>query len=77
MRTTIDIPDPLFRRTKATAAARGITLRQLVVESLQRDITPPPKPPTKGKRRLKLPEIHLEPGRILDLTNFDFDDLLT
>ena len=35
MKTTIEIPDPLFRRAKARAAERGQPLRQLVAEALQ------------------------------------------
>lgn len=34
MKTTLEIPDELFRRAKATAALRGIPLRQLVSEAL-------------------------------------------
>lgn len=30
MRTTIDLPDDLFRRAKATAALRGIKLKDLI-----------------------------------------------
>ncbi|MCC6611525.1 MAG: hypothetical protein IT515_17865 [Burkholderiales bacterium] len=35
MKTTIEIPDPLFRRAKSKAAERGQTLKQLVTEALQ------------------------------------------
>ncbi len=35
MKTTLEIPDPLFRRAKAKAAERGQTLKQLVTEALQ------------------------------------------
>ena len=35
MKTTIEIPDVLFRRAKAKAAERGQTLRDLVPEALQ------------------------------------------
>lgn len=35
MKTTIEIPDPLFRKAKSRAAARGQTLRQFVTEALQ------------------------------------------
>jgi len=35
VKTTIEIPDPLFRRAKARAAERGQPLRQLVAEALQ------------------------------------------
>jgi hypothetical protein len=76
MRTTIDMPDDLFRRTKATAAARGVTLKQIIVNAVEREINEPMNV-ARGGRPLKLPVIHLEPGRTLDLTNFDFDDLLS
>jgi len=35
VKTTLEIPDPLFRRAKATAANRGQTLRQFVTEAMQ------------------------------------------
>ncbi len=35
MRTTLDIPDPLFREAKATAARRGESLKQLVNAALE------------------------------------------
>jgi hypothetical protein len=35
MKTTIEIPDPLFRKAKSKAAERGQTLRALVTEALQ------------------------------------------
>ena len=34
MKTTIEIPDALFRRAKSAAAERGIPLRALVSEAL-------------------------------------------
>jgi len=35
MKTTIEIPDPLFRKAKARAAERGQTLKEFVNEALQ------------------------------------------
>jgi hypothetical protein len=35
MKTTIEIPDRLFRRAKSRAAERGQSLKQLVAEALQ------------------------------------------
>ena len=35
MKTTIEIPDPLFRKAKSTAAERGQTLKEFVTEALQ------------------------------------------
>ena len=75
MRTTIEIPDTLFRKTKATAALRGSTMKELVVRALEREVGHR-RPSKKGSPNVKLP-IHLKSGRKLDLSNFDFDDLLT
>lgn len=74
MRTTIDLPDTLFRKAKATAALRGSTMKELVVRAVEREVAglgSSKKPPA----RVKLP-LHLKSGRKLDLTNFNFDDLL-
>jgi hypothetical protein len=35
MRTTIDLPDPLFREVKATAARQGMLLKDYVAQALQ------------------------------------------
>ena len=35
MKTTIEIPDPLFRKAKSRAAARGQSLKDFVTEALQ------------------------------------------
>ena len=38
MRTTVDLPPPLFRRAKARAAARGETLRTLLTRAVTAEI---------------------------------------
>jgi hypothetical protein len=38
MRTTIDIPDPLFREVKATAARKGLLLKQFITAALIREV---------------------------------------
>jgi hypothetical protein len=35
VKTTLDIPDAVFRRAKAKAAERGVPLRQLITEALE------------------------------------------
>jgi hypothetical protein len=35
MKTTLEIPDDLFRQTKAMAALRGATLKDFITEALQ------------------------------------------
>ena len=38
MKTTIDIPDPLYRQVKIKAFERGSSLRDLMINSLRREI---------------------------------------
>lgn len=35
MKTTVEIPDPLFRKAKSRAAERGLTLKEFMTEALQ------------------------------------------
>ncbi len=44
MRTSLDIPDPLFRHLKARAALEGSTLRDLVLSLVQRGLSNPAQP---------------------------------
>jgi hypothetical protein len=55
VKTTLEIPDFLFRRAKSVAAERGIPLRQLVTEAVQEKlrIAPQEKPWTKHLGKLK------------------------
>lgn len=39
MKTTLEMPDELFRRAKTVAARRGQTLKQLVATALERELT--------------------------------------
>ncbi len=38
MKTTIEIPDPLFRKAKSKAAERGQSLKEFVTEALQQKL---------------------------------------
>jgi hypothetical protein len=53
MRTTIDLEDGLFRKAKAEAALRGVTLRELVENGVRLELAASPSKP--AKRRAKLP----------------------
>ena len=54
MKTTIEIPDPLFRKAKSRAAERGQTLKEFVTDALQarlateRESGRPGEPPWMG-----------------------------
>jgi hypothetical protein len=54
MKTTIDIPDALYRRAKIRAVETGRTLKDLVLKSLERELDPgPDSSPRWSKRELR------------------------
>jgi hypothetical protein len=55
MRTTLDLPDDILRRAKIEAVERGSTLRQLVIDALQREMAGTHAP----KKRLTRPLVKL------------------
>lgn len=52
MKTTIEIPDELFRKAKATAAIRGESLKQFIRDALETSLAavPPPHSERSGWR---------------------------
>ena len=55
MRTTLELPDDILRRAKIEAVQRGSTLRQLVIDALQREMAGTERP----RKRLTKPPIKL------------------
>lgn len=45
MKTTIDMPDDLYRRAKIKAVERSTTLKELLVSSLAEAVAPSPRGP--------------------------------
>ena len=74
MRTTVDLPDSLFRKTKAVAALRGSSMKDLIIHAVEREVTGGAV--SSKRKRVKLPLIQSPSGRKVDLSGFDFDDLL-
>ena len=65
MRTTIDIPDELFRAIKAKAALEGRTMKAMMLEGLQLVVQKPPSRKRK-LRKAKFPIIEGgQDGRVL------------
>jgi len=65
VRTTVDIPAPLYRRLKEQAAARGSSVRELVLAGVRRVLLHGQRP---RPRRVKFPLISSE-GPKVSLTN--------
>ena len=74
MRTTVDLPDPLFRQVKSEAALRGSTLREFIQEALRQAVTSDRR---LRRRRIKLPLVHSKHPGTLRLTNAEIEDHLT
>jgi hypothetical protein len=75
MRTTLDVPDDLFRELKATAAKQGISLKALLRSAVENELA---RATVRRKdRRVRFPILNShEPGALV-LTNADIEDLLT
>ncbi len=52
MKTTIEIPDELFKKAKATAALQGESLRELICDAIETHLTSasPPRSDRSGWR---------------------------
>lgn len=48
MKTTIEIPEPLYRRAKIRAVERGESLKDLFLSALQRELAEEDKTPVKS-----------------------------
>jgi hypothetical protein len=74
MRTTVDLPDELFRELKTLAVQRGISLKELLRTAVQHELAQAQEPAEAG--RVRFPVLSSkEPGK-LQLTNADIEDLL-
>ncbi|MDX2081113.1 MAG: hypothetical protein SFU53_10040 [Terrimicrobiaceae bacterium] len=62
MRTTLDLPDSLFRELKVRAALRGVRLKEYVTEVLQAGLTQNATVPSAARPRSPLPVIRKATG---------------
>jgi len=78
MQTTVNLPDSLYQKSEALAASRGATMEQFIVEAVKKEIQGSLRSGASsyGDREVDLPVIRSARPGTLDLSNFDFDDLL-
>jgi len=77
MRTTVDIPDPIYRELKTRAAAEGESVRKLLLrgaETILRETAK--KEPVKKLPRLSKPPLNQGKPGSLHLTNEMIYDLI-
>ncbi len=76
MRTTIDIPDDLLRRAKATAALRGIKLKDLITSLLEQGLKPRAKESESHGQNRPIPvTIRADGPAIKPLTNAEIEEI--
>jgi len=76
MRTTIDIPDPVYRRLKSRAAREGSSAKKLILQGVEQVLRD--KRGKAGRKRVRLPivrskrpgTLHLDNARIYDIISF-------
>jgi hypothetical protein len=66
MRTTVDIPDPLYRELKGKAATEGRSVKQLILRGVEAELKSNPR---KQGRRVSLPIIRSKRPGSLRLDN--------
>ena len=77
VKTTLEIPDSIFRRAKSVAAERGIPLREFVTEAVQEKLASQTKPVDKPWAKLAggLKHLHKETQRINRIIEEEFEKI--
>lgn len=77
MKTTLEIPDPIFRRAKSVAAQRGIALRVFVTEAVEEKLATASQKDDKPWVRLAggLKHLHKETTRINGIMKREFEQI--
>lgn len=77
MRTTIDLPDPLFREIKAVAALRDQSLKEVVVNALRRELRDGRSTsPRRRKRPAAFPTLACKGDFVIQPTKEQLDDVV-
>jgi hypothetical protein len=62
MRTTLELPDPLFARLKARAASERVTLKQLLRSYVEQGLSAPPERAGPSRSAATLPRLEGAPA---------------
>ena len=74
MRTTVDIPDPIYRQLKARAARRGASVKELILRGVETELNGEKAGTIKG--RVALPLIKSKRPGWLKLSNKTIHEIL-
>ena len=75
MRTSVEIPDDLFRQLKILAADRRVTLKHVMQQALENELRRVQAQP--ARKRIRFPILDSKRPGSLNLSNAEIEDLLT
>jgi hypothetical protein len=75
MSTVIEFPESLFRQGEQIARLQGVTVEEFVIRALEHELGAAPRGHS-GHTPVKLPLVPSKSPGVLDLKDYDFDDLL-
>lgn len=73
MRTTVDIPDPVYRRLRTRAADEGTSAKELILRGVKQVL----KKPRNRRRRVTLPILRSKDPGSLRLDNAKIYDIIS
>ena len=65
MRTTVDIPDPIYRKLKSKAGQQGQSVKELILRGVEKEL----RAGGRKKGRIRLPIVRSKQPGELHLTN--------
>jgi len=75
MRTTIELPESVYLQSTQIAHLKGFSVEELIVRTLERALSAE-SPALRQSKPIAFPLTSSSQPGTLDLTDFDFDDLL-
>jgi len=83
MKTTVEMPDALFRKAKATAAERGVSLKDLLTDAVREHLRRSADDSSKNKPAVPawmtafggLRQLHKETKRINQILQQEFEQI--
>jgi hypothetical protein len=75
MRTTIELPESVYRKGEEVARTQGVTIEEFILRTFERELKCQPEAPSPS-RRVTLPLVPSKEPGTLDMKDFNFDDLL-
>ena len=71
MRTTIELPDSVYRKAEKVARTQGVTIEKFIIRAFERELKAEPDAPSHSKR-VTLPLVPSKEPGTMDPKDFNF-----